>query len=104
MKFEEAQSQVENLVGDLNIPLGVEGALLDILEKLQTQYAPIVKMTKYQADTMLMMKENHENFIDVIIDTDNEEIVPELDSFWSPLKNEELMQAWLHPNLITISD
>lgn len=104
MKFEEAQSQVENLVGDLNIPLGVEGALLNIVEKLQTQYAPIVKMTQYQAETMLMMKENHEDFIDVIIDTDSEEIVPELDKFWSPLKNEELMQAWLHPDSIETID
>lgn len=40
MTFEEAETAVENLVGDLNIPLGVEGALLDIISKLQQTYDP----------------------------------------------------------------
>lgn len=40
MTFEEAETAVENLVGDLNIPLGIEGALLDIIAKLQQTYDP----------------------------------------------------------------
>lgn len=40
MTFKEAETEVESLVGELNIPLGVEGALLDIISKLQKNYDP----------------------------------------------------------------
>ena len=45
MTFDEVETKVENLVGDLNIPLGVEGALLDIIDEFHEEYAPTVEMT-----------------------------------------------------------
>ena len=104
MTFAEATTKIENIVGDLNIRLGVENALLDVIEKLQKQYAPTVKMTTHQKTALLMMKDDNENFIDVLLDTDTEEIRPVLDPFWLDLTNEELMQAWLHPDSIEIID
>ena len=104
MTFEEAMTTIENIVGDLNIPLGVENTLLDVIEKLQQQYAPTVKMTAHQKTALLMMKDDNENFIDVLLETDAEEIRPVLDPFWLDLTNEELMQAWLHPESIEIID
>lgn len=104
MSFAEATTEVENIVGDLNISLGVENALLDVIEKLQKQYAPTVKMTAHQKTALLMMKDDNENFINVLLDTDTEEIRPIMDPFWLDLTNEELMQAWLHPESIETID
>lgn len=106
MTFDEAETKVENLVGDLNIPLGVEGALLDVIDKLREEYAPTVEMTKEQANHLKSLTTEVGNEF-------NEEELPadgsikitdkmiELDDSYLPLK---YLNAVLHPETIKVVD
>ncbi|TOZ06282.1 hypothetical protein [Leuconostoc pseudomesenteroides] len=99
--FDEAETKVENLVGDLNIPLGVEGALLDIIDELRDEYAPTVKMTDAQYKILVLARNNAVNRVDKVG-------LLEFMSAYSLLNLEidhlSLMQAWLHPKTIKIVD
>lgn len=112
MTFDEAEIKVENLVGDLNIPLGVEGTLLEVIEILRDKYAPTVEMTseQYKAwNTALERSKKHKGdfiyFIDVLDDESSfqDNVFKEkLERFINDSK--PLMQAWLHPETIKIVD
>lgn len=106
MRFDEVETKVENLVGDLNIPLGVEGTLLDMIDELRQEYAPTVEMTKTDKEMLIYYLENYSFY--VFIDTvhtskGNTFGLPANDDF-NELSDEDLMQAWLHPNDIRILD
>ncbi|MBZ1519290.1 hypothetical protein J3330_09275 [Leuconostoc mesenteroides] len=106
MTFDEAATKVENIVGDLNIPLGVENALLDAIEILRDEYAPTIEMTKEQHD-----------YIDPLIQQ-GKELGATFTEFWEVYKfigaskkidrtfdrQEQAMLAWLHPETIKIVD
>lgn len=109
MTFEDATIEVENIVGDLNIPLGVEGALLDVIEKLQKQYAPTVEMTAKEKENFLSIATSSvtfTNFYEQVLKQSTNiklgiQASPEL---YKHLSEKELMQAWLHPESIEVVD
>ena len=92
MTFEEAIEIIEEVDGEV-------GAIGYIINKLQETYAPKIKMTFEQKDELLQfLGESDFGF----------------ENFWiclgsgANLYNEftenELMQAWLHPELIEVID
>ena len=92
MTFEEAIEIIEEVDGEV-------GAIGYIIDKLQETYAPKIKMTFEQKDELMQfLGESDFGF----------------ENFWiclgsgANLYNEftenELMQAWLHPELIEVSD
>ena len=106
MTFDEAETKVENLVGDLNIPLGVEGALLDIIDELREEYAPTIEMTKEQYDYILpLIKEGKELGATFTEFWEVYEFTEPLKTFYMKFNNQEqAMQVWLHPEIIKIKE
>ena len=100
MTFDEAETKVENLVGDLNIPLGVEGTLLDIIDKLREEYAPTVEMTKAKRDFILRSQD--EDRLYEIMGTEDGYYFDSL--YWGDLEPHEVAQAYLHPETIKVVD
>ena len=92
MTFEEAIEIIEEVDGEI-------GAIGYIINKLQETYAPKIKMTFEQKDELMQfLGESDFGF----------------ETFWFYLGSgsslyiefteNELMQAWLHPELIEVSD
>lgn len=94
MTFDEAATKVENLVGDLNIPLGVEGTLLDIIDKLREEYAPTVEMTKEEFEIFDMAK----------FDEDSAEWLDDVEWGLVNYKYPDFFMAWIHPETIKVVD
>ena len=93
MTFEEAIEIIEEVDGDV-------GAIGYIINKLQETYAPKIKMTSEQ-------KEQFMAFVDSPDD--------KFENFWfclgsgdslykNKISDEDLMRAWLHPELIEVVD
>lgn len=100
MKFDEAETKVESLVGDLNIPLGIEGALLDVIDKLREEYAPTVEMTKEQRD--LILRNQDEDRLYEIMGTEDGYYFDS--TYWGDIEPHEVAQAYLHPKIIKVVD
>ena len=93
MTFEEAIEIIEEVDGEV-------GAIGYIINKLQETYAPKIKMTSEQ-------KEQFMAFVDSPDD--------KFENFWfclgsgdslykNKISEDDLMRAWLHPELIEVSD
>ena len=93
MTFEEAIEIIEEVDGEV-------GAIGYIINKLQETYAPKIKMTSEQ-------KEQFMAFVDSPDD--------KFENFWfclgsgdslykNKISEEDLMRAWLHPELIEVVD
>ena len=99
MTFDEALDQLE--------PRTIwSGEMRDLLEQLRQEYAPKVEMTKTDKEMLLYYLENYSFY--VFIDTvhtskGNTFGLPANDDF-NELSDEDLMQAWLHPETIKIVD
>lgn len=107
MTFDEAETKVENLVGDLNIPQGVEGTLLDVIDKLREEYAPTVEMTKKQYNTFKWYKDNLDfsACLGTFQNYNGETRMGiKFDDLKGELSDEDIMQAWLHPETIKVAD
>lgn len=111
MTFEEAIEKVNNLFIEPCIPgysdgdfapefLGQIEDLEEIIEELQETYAPKIEMTSEQKEE-LMAFVNSPDY--------------EFDNFWfclgsgdslykNKISEEDLMRAWLHPELIEVTD
>ena len=93
MTFEEAIEIIEDVDGEV-------GAIGYIINKLQETYAPKIKMTSEQ-------KEQFMAFVDSPDD--------KFENFWfclgsgdslykNKISEDDLMRAWLHPELIEVTD
>ena len=96
MTFDEATTKVENIVGDLNIPLGVEGTLLDIIEILREEYAPTIEMTSGNKATFM---EDGDSLTKLLTGYYGFDIL-----YWGDLTERQLATAWLHPETIKVVD
>ena len=72
----------------------------ELLEK----YAPTIEMTKGQKDDLIFMQQEGYSFVETIADVDGGVLIHTFDSYWKPLTQEQLMQAWLHPETIKVVD
>ena len=93
MTFEEAVEIIEEVDGEV-------GAIGYIINKLQETYAPKIKMTSEQKEEFMAFVEhpddNFENFWFCLGSGDS--------LFKNKISEEDLMRAWLHPELIEVSD
>lgn len=90
-----------NLVTDLD-------DVIELLEKLKEEYAPRIEMTNEDKNTLYYYLENSTFFSLIerkhaIIEAETLGITEGINEFLD-LSDEDLMQAWLHPNDILIVD
>ena len=93
MTFEEAIEIIEEVDGEV-------GAIGYIINKLQETYAPKIKMTSEQKDELMQFLDESdfgfENFWFCLGSGDS--------LYKNKISEEDLMRAWLHPELIEVSD
>ena len=90
MTFEEAIEKIEEVDGEV-------GAIGYIINKLQETYAPKIKMTLEQRDKLVLFiyeDENFENFWFCLGSGDS--------LYKNKISEEDLMRAWLRPELIEV--
>ncbi|WP_413523092.1 hypothetical protein [Lactococcus raffinolactis] len=94
MTFEEAENEI------IKIIVGEQYNVLDILNKLEATYAPKIKMTSEQKEEFVAFlnspDDNFENFWFCLGSGDS--------LYKNKISEEDLMRAWLHPELIEVSD
>lgn len=101
MTFNEALDQLE--------PRTIwSSEMRDLLEQLRQEYAPTVEMTKEDRNTLYYYLENSTFFSLIerkhaIIEAEMLSITEGINEFLD-LSDEDLMQAWLHPETIKIVD
>lgn len=101
MTFNEALDQLE--------PRTIwSSEMRDLLEQLRQEYAPTVEMTKEDRNTLYYYLENSTFFSLIerkhaIIEAEMLGITEGINEFLD-LSDEDLMQAWLHPETIKIVD
>lgn len=115
MKFDEAievlaNSQNNKLVKEGQLAYGLYRAydVVGMLQELKKEYAPKIEMTKEEKNTLGHYLENSTFFS--LIERKHAGINVELigitigSNEFLDLSDEDLMQAWLHPNDIQIID
>lgn len=98
LTFDEALDQLE--------PRTIwSSEMRDLLEQLRQEYAPTIEMTKSQYNFIATDYER-ENIVDTVANLSVDDILREKfhASFWYPLTQREVVQAWLHPETIKIVD
>ena len=91
MKFKEAIEIIEEVDGEV-------GAIGYIINKLQETYAPRIKMTFEQKDELMQfLGESDFGFEDFWI------CLGSGANIYNEFTENELMRAWLHPELIEVS-
>lgn len=75
--------------------------VIEILEKLEDEYAPTIEMTKRQYEILVLSRNNAVNRVDKVG-------ILEFMSAYALLNQEidhlSLMQAWLHPETVKLVD
>lgn len=74
-----------------------------VINLLREEYAPTVEMTKTQY-VFITSEYEQENIVDAVANLSVDNILRENfhQSFWKPLTQNEVVQAWLHPETIKI--
>ena len=72
--------------------------------ELKKEYEPTIEMTKEQYTELLITKQDKEPFIRVMSEFEYDTITASFDRDWYPLTEEQLMQAWLHPDTVKVVD
>lgn len=102
-KFDEAINLMEKIAGPNELEVWFEKSdFIDMIENLREEYAPTVEMTKDRKDNLIYMKKEGYSFLETIADIDSGVLIREFDSYWNPLTEEQLMRAWLDPNVIKV--
>ena len=77
----------------------------ETINKLRKEYAPTIEMTKTQY-RFINSEYEQKNIVDAVANLTVDEILKENfhKSFWEPLSQGEVVQAWLHPETIKLVD
>jgi len=75
-----------------------------IIESLKEENAPTVEMTKEHRVELLMMRDNQEPLVEILADLDGGVLLKDFDNYWEPLTEKQLIQAWLNPETIVVTD
>ena len=96
MTFDEALDELE--------PRTIWSAeMRDLLEQLRATYAPTIEMTKNQY-LFITSEYEKESVVDAVANLTADNIIKEEfhSNFWSPLSEKQVVQAWLHPEMIKV--
>lgn len=79
--------------------------VIELLEKLKQEYAPTIEMTKNQC-WFITSDYEKESVVDAVANLTVDDIIKEKfhSSFWSPLSEKQVVEAWLHPERIKVID
>lgn len=79
--------------------------VIELLEKLRQEYAPRIEMTKTQY-SFITSEYEQKNVVDAVANLTVDNILKEHfhQSFWEPLTEKQVVQAWLHPETIVVTD
>jgi len=110
MKFNEAINEVRSHENTYDETSGTiqTFSVLDMIDELRQEYAPTVEMTKEDKKTLLYYLENSTFFS--LIERKHAFIEVEMLGITSgsneflDLSDEDLMQAWLHPETVKVLD
>ncbi|MGK4017903.1 hypothetical protein AB0Y21_06495 [Weissella paramesenteroides] len=75
----------------------------DLLEQLRATYAPTIEMTKNQY-LFITSEYEKESVVEAVANLTVDDIIKEKfhSNFWAPLTQEQVVQAWLHPETIKV--
>lgn len=113
MTFDEAWKQIKELSFPIQVPDEADDAevwmsdLIDVFEELRQEYAPTVEMTKKQYSTFKCHKDNLDfsACLGTFQNYNGETRMGiKFDNLKGDLSDEDIMQAWLHPETIKIVD
>ncbi|WP_404975680.1 hypothetical protein NBT14_04270 [Weissella paramesenteroides] len=94
MTFDEALNELE--------PRTIwSSEMRDLLEQLRAEYAPTIEMTEMQMKQMMSFKEVNAGFSTFMYKQGLGQ-VPAFSDFITTERENELMQAWLHPETIKV--
>ena len=96
MTFEEAENEI------IKIIVGEQYNVLDILNKLQETYAPKIKMPQKITLVFLEIKFNYQVDFEFFWKLMGDCVAT--DYLRENYKEEEIMMAWLHPELIEVEE
>lgn len=85
--------------------VGMLEAQNKVINLLRDEYAPTVEMTKTQY-SFITSEYEQKNVVDAVANLTVDYILKENfhQSFWKPLTQNEVVQAWLHPETIKVVD
>ena len=74
-----------------------------LIQELQEEYAPTIEMTKNQY-LFITSEYEKESVVDAVANLTADNIIKEEfhSNFWSPLSEKQVVQAWLHPEMINV--
>lgn len=77
----------------------------ETIDKLRKEYAPTIEMTQNQYD-WITDEYAQEDIVETVANLSVDDILRENfhASFWYPLTQREVVQAWLHPETIKVVD
>lgn len=101
MTFEEARRYLIGNFENMNL---VE--VVSVLSSVREEYAPAIEMTKTDKDVLLCYLENYSfyAFIETIHRSKSNTFGLPANKEFENLSDEDLMQAWLHPESIKVVD
>lgn len=100
MTFDEAIEQINNY--DIEPEYKVIMAML--VDGLRDTYAKPVKMTQWQRDQFMTFRDISPAWFGVFLFKQSEGDVPAFHDFITEEFEKDLMRAWLHPELIEVSE
>lgn len=84
-------------------PIGVDDKQITPLYTKE-QLHPQVKMTRDQKENLLMIRDNQEPIVELISVFDEGVLIHDFDPYWKPLTEKQVVQAWLNPETIVVTD
>lgn len=98
--FDEAVKRLAKHINSKDLTISVTD-VAEILSDLRTTYAPTIEMTEMQMKQMMSFKEVNAGFSTFMYKQGLGQ-VPAFSDFITTERENELMQAWLHPETIKV--
>lgn len=100
--FDEAVKRLAKHINSKDLTISVTD-VDEILSDLRTTYALTVEMTKNQY-WFITSEYEKESVVEAVANLTVDDIIKEKfhSNFWSPLTQEQVVQAWLHPETIKV--
>lgn len=105
MIFDEVDDYIDErvLMADPGAECIEKDDVIDLIYKLIKEYAPTVEMTEMQMKQMMSFKEVNAGFSTFMYKQGLGQL-PAFSDFITTQRENELMQAWLHPETIKVVD
>lgn len=103
MNFDEAIEKFEQEANEYNGLVPME-TVYELILDLKEEYAPTVEMTKEHRVELLMMRDEQDPLVEILADLDGRVLRNDFDRYWDPLTEKQVVQVWLRPETIVVTD